>query len=155
MKEELNTLANLASLATLKYLRVDLLTQLTEIIDTQSGQGNVTVFAPKSIDLQIGESHHQSNYNINLAYFYGIECDRSTRIRAYSTIENLLVDASRSTQVKPLNHECLLDVLITKSTTEKKNYYLNPVAVVAGQMIYLNIDNLSNQPLNLSLKYMG
>ncbi|MFB2833486.1 hypothetical protein ACE1CA_03035 [Aerosakkonemataceae cyanobacterium BLCC-F167] len=118
--------------------------------------GGATVFAPKVINLQLNEAYSQSAYNINFAYFYGVECDRSCRVRAYTSIENLLQDANRTTDVRPLNNQCVFDILINKNDgLSRANFYLNPVAIFTGEVLYLRLENLSDETLNFSLKYMG
>ena len=132
-------------------------TKLDSLPSSGGNGGQVGVFAAKEIILTIPSNVANLRYDqlLSIGYFYAIECNVSCRIRGYSSIELLTADANRSVNIKPMASQNSFDLQIIKSDSNKNIFYLAPIAIFAGTSIFLNIDNLTNNQLNLSIKYVG
>ncbi len=182
--EQLGTLAALKILKELENINVDLTPvtsqllliddRISQIPTTDLSQVNTKLdniaaalqnsnqspqwssFTQRSIDIETSAPSLRIDRPIGIGYFYAIQCDRSCRVRGYASNEFLQNDVGRSTNVRPMNSQsCLFDLLVSKVGSALMTFFLSPVAIFAGERLFLNIENSTNQSLFLSLKYVG
>jgi len=119
--------------------------------------GQVGTFVAKTVEVSMlgSVTNHKQAYPLNVGYFYALECNRSCRVRGYSNQDQMLTDSNRATTIVPTSNEINFDLLVSKVGSTVKLFYLSPIAIFAGTILYLNVDNLSNNDLSVSLKYVG
>jgi len=109
---------------------------------------------PKTLNITGSEQIIFKDFSFSFGYIYGIDCNLSCRIRAYTSSAARQFDLGRSLNRCPPK-ECIFDVVISKSTSDIKSYFLNPVAVASTEIIYLFAEILNSASIEsiINIKY--